>query len=218
MLLIVGGLGLDGLDGLFSRRSHEPPTTFGRIADSTADAVTFGAAPATLIVIHSYNPVLWNSYMSLAFGVAIFLFALTVARLVYFTMHGYQRTYFVGAPTPQTALAVVVLVLFFQQPAFFGTNPPLLLAGVAIAAVCMVLPIPYPKVRRGAPIRPLSALTATALVLALLPLQFQPAPSSVAYLFSLALAVVGGAGVLAYYLWGPFTVEVEPAKPEATGA
>lgn len=218
MLLIVGGLALDGLDGLFSRRSAQPPKPYGRVADSVADAVTFGVAPAILIVVHSYNPVLWNPYTYGVYAVAALLVALTVVRLTVFTVRGFQRSYFMGAPTPQTALAVVVLVLFFQQPAFFGTNPAFLLVAVAVAAVVMVLPIPYPKVRRGAAIRPVTAVTGAALVLALLPLQFHPVPGSAAYLFSLAAAIVAGASVLLYYVWGPFTVDVGPVQPEAAGA
>jgi CDP-diacylglycerol--serine O-phosphatidyltransferase len=218
MLLIVGGIALDGLDGLFSRRSAQVPRFFGRVADSVADAITFGVAPAVLIIVHSTNPLLWDPYQSLAYAVGFVLIGLTVARLTYFTVRGYQRSYFLGAPTPQTALAVVVLVLLFQQPAFVGTNPAFLLAATAGAAICMVLPIPYPKVRRGSPIRPVSAMTAAALVFALLPLQFFPPPDSTAYLFAFVCAAAGAAGVLAYYCWGPFTVDLEPVPPEAAHA
>ncbi|NNN16757.1 MAG: hypothetical protein HKL79_00090, partial [Thermoplasmata archaeon] len=44
MLLIALGVAFDGMDGLLARRSLTLGGRFGRIADSVADAVTFGLA------------------------------------------------------------------------------------------------------------------------------------------------------------------------------
>ena len=207
MLLIVSGVGFDGLDGLFSRKSPTPSGAFGRVADSLADAVTFGLAPAALVAVHTDNVGLWAPWSLWSGAVAALVGALAVGRLVYFTFRGFRHSYFVGAPTPQTALGIVVVGLLFDRPAFLSTNAPALLGAATVMALLMVLPIPFPKIRRGARLRPVAAGTAIALVVALLPLQF--VPSSGSLLFLLALAATAGAllGVLLYYLLGPFTVD-----------
>ena len=60
--------------------------------------------------------------------------------------------------------------------------------------------------RRGSLLRWPMAVTGFALVAALLPLQFRPAPGSALYLVALAFSIVATAGVAAYYLIGPWTV------------
>ena len=60
MLLIACALGFDGLDGMFSRRSPNPAGLFGRVADSIADGITFGLAPAFLIAVHTSNVGTWQ--------------------------------------------------------------------------------------------------------------------------------------------------------------
>ncbi|MCI4318571.1 MAG: CDP-alcohol phosphatidyltransferase family protein [Thermoplasmata archaeon] len=206
MLLIVSGLGFDGLDGYLSRRAGDSSSNFGRYADSIADAVTFGLAPGTLLIVHSDRPVLWVPYAGLCLVVGIVVAALAIARLVYFTARGYQRSSFLGAPTPQAALAIVVLVLMADVPAFWGTDPWFVLAGASVVALSMVIPVPFPKIRRGSPLRLAMAVTGVGLIVALVPLQFRLAPGSVLYEVAFGATVVSGLGLLAYYLYGPFTV------------
>ncbi len=206
MLLIVCGIGFDGLDGMFSRRSRARPGSFGRVADSVADAVTFGVAPATLIAVHTDHAQLWAGASGACEAVAALVAVLAVARLVYFTLRGFQRDHFIGAPTPQTALAIVLLGLLFDRPAFAGTNPTALLIGSALFAVLMVVPIGFPKIRRGSRLRPIATGTAIALVAALVPLQFSPSAGSLLYLLALAAVLASAVGVALYYLVGAFTV------------
>ena len=80
----------------------------------------------------------------------------------------------------------------------------------------MVVPVPYPKVRRGSMLRLPSAVTAGFAALVLVPLQFRPAGGSLG-----AVAAEVGAygllvGVALYYIVGPFTVRarVAPARSE----
>jgi phosphatidylserine synthase len=134
-----------------------------------------------------------------------------VARLVYFTVRGFHRPNFLGAPTPQSALAVGLLVLFADVPGFLGTQPFLLLAGSLLVAVLMVTPIPFPKIRRGSPLRRAMAVTGAAFIVAILPLQFRPPRGSPLYFLSLAAAVVTAGGLLAYYLLGPRSVPASAA-------
>lgn len=211
MLLVVAGVAFDGLDGLLSRRAGLPPSRFGRVADSVADAVTFGIAPAALLVVHTDRPVLWAPYAFATEAVGGLLVALAIARLVYFTLRGFQNPFFVGAPTPQTAIAVVLLVLFWDAPAFLGTAPLGVVVGAALASVLMVVPVRFPKIRRGHPLRPATVVTGVALAAALVPLQFRPAVDSLPYLGALGAASVAAVGTLAYYALGPWSVRADAA-------
>ncbi len=214
MLLITSGVGFDGLDGFLARKAGLGPSRFGRIADSIADATTFGIAPAALLIVHTDHAELWRPLASLSWGVGILFAALSIARLVYFTLRGYQNPDFLGAPTPQSALALVVFTLFVGVPGFLGVYPTVLLGLAAVIAIVMVLPIPYPKIRRGHPIRLPLAVSGAALVVTLLPLQFHLARSSPFFLLAEAAGTVALAGVAIYYLVGPFTV---PRAPPAAG-
>jgi phosphatidylserine synthase len=216
MLLIAAAIGFDGLDGILSRRSRLPPSSFGRYADSVADAITFGLAPAFLIAVHSSNTALWAPWETLAVLLAGAYFAAAIGRLVYFTFRGFQRSYFLGVPTPQAALALIVALLFHDTPAFQTVQPPAVLIGVTIIAVLMVVPIPYPKIRRGSLLRIPMMVTGVATVVALLVLQFRPASGSPLFLVALGASYSMLVGVACYYLLGPFTVDrsaaTHPAK------
>lgn len=205
MLLIVCGVGFDGLDGLFSRRSRIPSGLSGRVADSFADAVTFGIAPASLIAVHTDDASVWLPWTTWCWVVAVVVAGLAMARLVYFTIRGYQRSDFLGAPTPQTALAIVLGGLLVDRPALLAVNPLALLAGATFLAALMVVPIRFPKIRRGSPLRPVATITAVSLVVALVPLQFVPATGSLAYWVAYGSTLVGLVGVALYYIAGPFT-------------
>ncbi|MCI4373525.1 MAG: CDP-alcohol phosphatidyltransferase family protein [Thermoplasmata archaeon] len=207
MLLITSAIGFDGLDGLLSRRSRSPGTSFGRIADSIADAITFGVAPAFLIAVHTSDPGVWQPVETFAVVLAAAYLTAAVARLAYFTMRAYQRSDFLGIPTPQSALAVVVAILFHDTPAFQSAQPVGLFVGVAVLALWMVLPIPYPKIRRGSPLRWPMVATAVAAGISLVLLQFHPAMGSFLYTLALLASYALLIGVASYYLLGPFTVK-----------
>jgi archaetidylserine synthase len=214
MFLIAAAIGFDGLDGLFSRRSTMPPSSFGRYADSVADAVTFGLAPAFLIAVHTSNVNLWSPFASVALGLAALYFSAAIARLVYFTLRGYERKYFLGVPTPQAALALIVVLLFHDTPAFQSVQPIAVLVGTAIISVMMIAPVPYPKIRAGAILRAPMTVTGIASALALVVLQFHPASGSPLFWIALGAAYSMLIGVACYYLVGPFTVDRgTPAAP-----
>jgi CDP-diacylglycerol--serine O-phosphatidyltransferase len=215
MLLIGCGVGFDGLDGLLSRRAGGPPSSFGRTLDSVADAITFGIAPGVLIAVHTEHASLWSSWSTYAFLVGALVTILAFARLVYFTYRGYQHPHFVGASTPQNALAIVVLILFFDWPAFFGTNPLVVLVVAGGLAVLMVLPVPYPKLRRGMPLRWVMIGTAVALGVSLVPLEFRPAPGTFFYLLGEVAAMVAAVGLAVYYLLGPRAARAASSTSDA---
>jgi archaetidylserine synthase len=206
MLLVAAAIAFDGLDGIFSRRSRGPPRAFGRYADSVADAITFGLAPAFLIAVHTSNTSTWGPWALWTTIAAAGYLAAAIARLVYFTARGFQRPYFLGVPTPQTALALIVALLFHDTPAFQSVQPLAVLIGVSALAVLMVVPIPFPKIRRGSPLRIPMAITGIATVLVLLPLQFRPGMGTPLYTLALVAGYVLLVGVAIYYVVGPFTV------------
>ena len=213
MLLIAMGIGFDGLDGLLSRRSRLPPSDFGRVADSVADAVTFGIAPAVLLAVHTSDPSTWRPYADALVAVAALYASCAIARLTYFTVRAHGLGYFLGVPTPQSALAVVALLLFHDTPGYAGVQPLGTLIGGAIVSVMMIVPVPYPKVRRPAWMRWPTAATAVLAAIALVPLQFRPAAGTPVGL----VAEIGAYGLLigvaVYYLVGPFTVRRKSPSP-----
>ncbi len=206
LVLIAAGVGLDGLDGRFSRRSPKPPSRFGRVADSVADALTFGVAPFFLLAYHTAQASIWAALGPLPEIVGALYLAAAVARLVYFTGWTFERPHFLGAPTPQAALTLSVLVLWAGTPAFWGVRPALLLGGALVLALLMVVPVPFPKIKRGHLLRPVFVAAGAALVAALVSVQFVPAPGSGLYLIAEAASLVAGAGLIAYYVVGPWTV------------
>jgi CDP-diacylglycerol--serine O-phosphatidyltransferase len=209
MLLIVCAIGFDGLDGILSRRSPAPPDLFGRVADSVADAISFGVAPAFLIAVHTGDVAIWQPWEPVAVALAAAYLLAAVARLTYFTFRAHERPYFLGIPTPQSALALVVAILFHDTPAFQSVQPVGLLVGVAVLSVMMVVPIRYPKIRRGNPLRFPMAATAVLAALVLVPLQFQLSVGSGLYDLTYGASVALLVGVASYYLLGPFTVPRE---------
>lgn len=209
MLLIAAGIGFDGVDGFLARRAGLGPSRFGRVADSVSDAVTFGLAPGVLIAFHTEHASAWAPWTTAAFAVAALVASLAIARLVYFTLRGFHHPDFVGVPTPQNALAVVLLILFLDVPGFLAIHPPLLLGLEAVLAVLMVAPIPFPKIRRGHRLRYPLTLAGVALVVAIVPLQFQTGPGTPLYFLGEVAAIPAAVGVAIYYVVGPFTVPKE---------
>ncbi|MCI4352825.1 MAG: CDP-alcohol phosphatidyltransferase family protein [Thermoplasmata archaeon] len=217
MLLIGCGVGFDGLDGLLSRRAGGPPSAEGRVLDSVADAITFGIAPAALVVVHTEHSSLWAPWYPYTLLVGFLVAGLALGRLVYFTWRGWQRPHFVGASTPQNALAVIGLLLFLDVPAFVGTNPLGVLVVATFLALLMVFPVPYPKLRRGMPLRWAMLATAAALGVSLVPLQFHPSVGSSFYVVGEIAATVAVIGLAAYYLVGPWVARAESTARASGG-
>jgi phosphatidylserine synthase len=109
---------------------------------------------------------------------------------------------------------LIALLLFFDAPAFAGTMPLYVVVAGGAIAISMVIPVPFPKIRRGAPLRPVMTMTAVALVVAVLVLQFRPEIGSFFHAVAVVAAALAAGGFLAYYLVGPATVR----KGHAGGA
>ena len=206
LFLLLAGMAFDGLDGLLSRRSSRSGGALGRIADSVADGLTFCIAPAVALYFDNYPRSLWSPWQPVALLVALLLAAVGLTRLVRYTSSAWQEDHFVGASTPQNALVLMVLVPLFEYPAFVASSPPALLLGVLAAIPLMLLPVPYPKMRRGAPLRRLTAALSACVALSLVVLNFRPSPGSLPWYLAEGAAGASVVLLLAVYIAGPFAV------------
>jgi CDP-diacylglycerol--serine O-phosphatidyltransferase len=150
--LIFLAMFFDAMDGRLARFARHT-TDFGGQLDSLADVISFGAAPALLMLLlfREYGPrdlplmvdrLVWAvgaMYLSCA--------ALRLARFNVSNSHGEQHHFsFLGLPTPGAAGAVAAIVLMHhelvtQAAALSASDGSSTLAGVlsGLAATCVVL-------------------------------------------------------------------------------
>ena len=153
--LIVLGMLFDALDGRVARLANQT-SDFGAQLDSLSDLVTFGAAPAFLMVkmcpSFSYEHRNWvwiiaTIYVSCA--------ALRLARFNVETTEEDDHGWFSGLPTPAAAAAIAGFALVFYTLRSAGTDSQRIFTVdelvqwvLPIYAVCvsllMVSRIPYP--------------------------------------------------------------------------
>jgi archaetidylserine synthase len=214
--LLVVAILFDGADGWLARKAKTPGTAFGRIADSTADAVSFGLAPAALIAVHHFDVTAWGPLGPWPLVVGALFLALALSRLGYFTLRGFAHPYFVGASTPQATLGVALGLLLLVRPGYLGNSPLAFLVLAAALAVLMVVPLKFPKVRRGQRLRPAMILTTAFLPIALVPIQFAPAAGSPLYLISEVGTVAAAIGMGVYFVLGPFYYSPGATAPVGT--
>ncbi len=135
--LILVGMIADGLDGKLARLLHAE-SAFGKQLDSLADLVTFGLAPAFLL-LHTL-PLAWGSYRILF---AIFFVLCGAFRLARFTVQAPSSIYFTGIPITAAGSLVATYVLSSSYIPSWGLPlMSLVLSGL------MVSSFPYPKVNR----------------------------------------------------------------------
>ena len=159
-LLIVAAMICDMLDGQLARLTRRT-SDFGAQLDSMCDAISFGVAPAVLM-LRTAVPALreLDMYVSverIIWGVSAVYVLCAVLRLARFNVehdsaqlaHGQ----FSGLPSPAAAAVVVVLVLFFDhlgEETWIHQLVPWVGMGFALplftllAGVLMVSRIPYP--------------------------------------------------------------------------
>ena len=123
--LIILGMILDCFDGLIARVTTST-TNFGGQLDSLADVVTFGVAPATLMVafmtnelaIHSIfpSPISEHYFGRLTWISAALYTAMTAVRLARYNVEHAKADFdyrvFRGLPSPGAAAIMVALLLF----------------------------------------------------------------------------------------------------------
>lgn len=186
---------IDGLDGRIARMTHTQ-SEFGEVYDSIADVVTFGAAPAVLVLS-------WGLWDLGRIGWLASFFYLTCAaiRLARFsTQEGPgDHRFFVGLPSPAAAGLLAALALYW--PDRLGSPWParLLLVVVLLASAMMVSKVRYRSfknfdLRRRQPYTVIVLLAMSMAVVAW-------DPEHVLLLLAVGYAVSGPAERVAARLW-----------------
>lgn len=158
--LVFVGAAFDVLDGLAARALGQGGSEFGKQLDSLADMVTFGVAPA-FVLLFRMN---W-SFSGQDDPSALIPFLIPIAsawRLAKFNIDARQRSGFLGLPTPANALLWVSIVLastgvaMVDGPAVaslyhaltFGGNFPLMVKVlVVVLCVLMLSELPLPSLK-----------------------------------------------------------------------
>jgi len=168
--MIFLGMIADVLDGHLARISHST-SGFGAQLDSLCDAITFGVAPAFLMLklvqVNAHYFQLVNNQPATLSGRVVFLIAVlyvmcAIIRLARFNVETTaEDTHlsFVGLPSPPAAGTIVSLVVFQQDLLPKITNWPEQFINASefaavwalpiitlMAAILMVTRIPYPHV------------------------------------------------------------------------
>ncbi|MBB5784000.1 CDP-diacylglycerol--serine O-phosphatidyltransferase [Nonomuraea jabiensis] len=133
VLLLIGAT-CDLFDGLVARRFRA--SAMGAELDNLADVISFGFAPAFMVVI-------WGGFTNqvpfpMVVGAAAAVLVAGVVRLARFACVKTKSGDFMGLPIPMGAMTVISIVLLFQ-PSVWS-----LLAVLAVAWL-MVSRIEYPK-------------------------------------------------------------------------
>ena len=130
--VIILGMFLDGLDGRLARLL-DVTSNFGKELDSLADVVTFGVAPAVLLVSMQSNSALFH----IAAGVFVFCGAIRLAR--FNSQPPAMSGHFSGLPI--TAAGGIASTATLYQDSFPLWVMPVIFFGLAIL---MVSRVPYP--------------------------------------------------------------------------
>lgn len=183
-LLVLGGMFLDAFDGLIARVTRST-TTFGGQLDSLADVITFGAAPATLMVAFMTrelagdaiipSPISDHPLGRLTWIAAAIYVAFTAIRLARFNVEhakaDFDHRVFRGLPSPGAA-AIVVAIIFFQDQEIFPVARKVIVyatpAITAAIALLMVSRVPYMRFYRLLGRQPFHQVPIVLVVVALL--------------------------------------------------
>ncbi|WEL17048.1 Phosphatidylserine synthase [Halorhabdus sp. SVX81] len=137
----------DGLDGLIARTYGSTPV--GEFFDSLADTVSFGVAPAAVVVslagdvvhLETIETLVGSVEAALVVGVPALFVAAAVIRLAMYTAYDIEERVTEGV---QSTLAATVL-----SAAVLAVDIPLgwLIGAVGLLAYLMITRIPYPDLR-----------------------------------------------------------------------
>jgi len=161
--LVILGMVFDMFDGLVARVTRST-TNFGGQLDSLADVVTFGVAPATLMVAFMTrclgpdaiipSPLSEHFWGRFTWVCAAIYVALAAVRLARFNVEhadvNFDHRKFRGLPTPGAAGVMVALILFQDQmgdlaKSVIGYSMPIIALGTGLL---MVSRIPYKRIHR----------------------------------------------------------------------
>jgi CDP-diacylglycerol--serine O-phosphatidyltransferase len=130
---------LDGLDGRIARMTNTE-SDFGTIYDSLADVLTFGAAPAVLLLSWGF----WD-LGRMGWLTSFFFLVCAAIRLARFSVQlsDPDRRFFIGLPTPAAACWFAALALYSPQVVDSINLSRVLLGVVVLVSLAMVSKIRY---------------------------------------------------------------------------
>lgn len=143
-LLIILGAVFDFFDGLTARALHVS-SPIGKELDSLADDITFGLAPAAM-VMQSIRLATENSNYAWGWWSAVVLVmaAFSALRLAKFNIDERQTTSFIGLATPANALFWGSLVAAFPAlPSYAMWIPFVMVAFVLLSCYLLISEIPF---------------------------------------------------------------------------
>jgi CDP-diacylglycerol--serine O-phosphatidyltransferase len=126
----------DVLDGLLARMMH-CASDFGKQLDSLADIVSFGIAPAFLILLYKLEDTHWMGPLA-----AVLFVICGALRLARFNLMSHMKG-FVGMPI--TAAGVILSFMFLLGE---HMKPGLVLTLMVLLSVLMVSRIPFPSFKK----------------------------------------------------------------------
>ncbi len=136
---------LDLLDGRVARFTRTG-SDFGAELDSLTDAVSFGVAPALVMILLYFQESDWGWLAAFAYLAAV------VIRLARFNVEqgGEARRHFHGLPTPAAGLILVTHYPFSRTP-FFQENlatlpwPEIMVIVMVLVSILMLSHVPYAR-------------------------------------------------------------------------
>ena len=220
--LIILAMVFDALDGRLARFARHT-TDFGGQLDSLADVISFGAAPAfiVLMLFKDNGPAdIPFAVSRLVWAIGALYFSCAAIRLARFNVsneHGEQHHFsFLGLPSPGAAAAVIGAVLIQQDLRGLGFDGYRWARSLSFVMTCLL-----PVIVLCAGLLMVSAIRYPHMVN-----RYLRGRRSIARLLSgvavLLLVVVAhryafGVGSLVYALYGPFLFAYAKARPRAAG-
>ena len=134
-LILAGGL-FDFFDGA-SARWLKVPSPLGVQLDSLADALTFGLAPAMILMCYLKPIISWWAL------IALLIAAFSALRLAKFNIDERQTTSFIGLATPPNAIFWASLVCWLDSIDIPTWTPWVLLAVSLLSCYLLVSEIPF---------------------------------------------------------------------------
>lgn len=189
--MILLALILDGLDGMIAVLTRSC-TKFGIQYDSLADLISFGVAPAMVLIgdyrlLEGDRAPVTREYWAMS----VVLVVCVALRLARYNVQTYtsEKKSFQGLPCPSPA-AFIALLLLNSHEYGFNLPPRALMVLVISLGMLMVSSIPYPSLKKSDFFRtqPLSTFALIVLLFALIAME------PVGVLFIL---------ILGYILYGP---------------
>ncbi|CCQ32771.1 CDP-diacylglycerol-serine O-phosphatidyltransferase protein [Halorhabdus tiamatea SARL4B] len=137
----------DGLDGLIARTYGSTPV--GEFVDSLADTVSFGVAPAAVVVsladetvhLDSVSSLLGSIEAALVVGVPALFVTAAVIRLAMYTAYDIEERVTEGVQSTLAATVLSAAILAVDLPVGW------LVGAVGLLAYLMITRIPYPDLR-----------------------------------------------------------------------